>query len=60
MPLTTSQQLAAFSYHLAERREAILLAWRKAARADPEQTTERALTTGQFRDHIPQILTLNL
>ena len=54
--MTTSQQLAAFSHHLAARREAILLAWRKAARADPEQTTERALTTGQFRDHIPQIL----
>ena len=54
--MNTIQQLAAFSHHLAARREAILLAWRKAARADPEQTTERALTTGQFRDHIPQIL----
>ncbi len=54
--MTTSQQLAALSSHLAARREAILLAWRKAARADPEQTTERALTIGQFRDHIPQIL----
>ena len=56
MPLTTSQQLTAFSHHLAARREAILLAWRKAARADPEQTTGRALTFGQFLDHIPQIL----
>ncbi len=54
--MTTSQQLAALSHHLAARREAILLAWRKAARADPEQTTGRALTLGQFLDHIPQIL----
>jgi signal transduction histidine kinase len=56
MPLTTSQQLIAFSNHLAARRESILFAWRKAARADPEQTTGRALTLGQFLDHIPQIL----
>jgi len=56
MPLTTSEQLAAFSHHLAARREAILQAWRSAARADPEQTTGRALTLGQFLDHIPQIL----
>ena len=56
MPLTTNEQLAAFSHHLAAQREAILLAWRQAARADPEQTTGRALTLGQFLDHIPQIL----
>lgn len=31
-------------------------AWRKAARADPEQSTGRSLTVGQFLDHIPQIL----
>lgn len=41
---------------LAARRDAILLAWRKMARADPEQTTGRSLTIGQFLDHIPQIL----
>lgn len=56
MPLTISEQLAAFSHHLAARREAILTAWRSAARADPGQTTGRALTLGQFLDHIPQIL----
>ena len=56
MPLTKIQQLAVLSDVLASRREAILLAWRKAARADPEQLTGRALTLGQFLDHIPQIL----
>ena len=56
MPLTTSQQLVDLSDLLAARREAILLAWRKADRADPEQMTGRALTVGQFLDHVPQIL----
>ncbi|HSH95910.1 MAG TPA: HAMP domain-containing sensor histidine kinase [Roseimicrobium sp.] len=56
MSLTANQQLAAFGDHLAARRETILIAWRKAARADPEQTTGRSLTLGQFLDHIPQIL----
>lgn len=56
MPLTTSEQLAALSDLLAARRDEVLLAWRKAARADPEQTTGRSLTIGQFLDHIPQIL----
>ena len=51
-----SEQLAAFSHHLAARREAVLQAWHRAASADPEQTTGRALTRGQFLDHIPQIL----
>jgi len=56
MPLTSCEQLAALSDLLAARRDAILLAWRKAARADPEQMTGRSLTIGQFLDHIPQIL----
>jgi signal transduction histidine kinase len=56
MPLTPIQQLAALSDLLAARWDAILLAWRKEARADPEQTTGRSLTIGQFLDHIPQIL----
>lgn len=56
MPLTTSEQLAALSDLLAPRREAILAAWRKLDRADPEQKTGRALTLGQFLDHIPAIL----
>ena len=56
MPLTTSEQLAALSDLLAARREAILAAWRKLDRADPEQKTGRSLTLGQFLDHIPAIL----
>ena len=56
MILPAGQQLAALSELLAARREVILLAWHKASRADPQQTTGRSLTTGQFLDHIPQIL----
>ncbi len=56
MPLTKRLQLAALSDLLSARREAILLAWRKLDRADPEQMTGRALTLGQFLDHIPPIL----
>ena len=56
MPLTPRQQLAALSDLLAARRDAILTAWRKVDRADPEQMTGRALTLGQFLDHIPPIL----
>ncbi len=56
MPLTPSEQLAALSDLLAARREAILAAWRKLDRADPEQMTGRSLTLGQFLDHIPGIL----
>lgn len=56
MPLTPSQQLAALSDRLKMRREAILVAWRKVDRADPDQLTGRALTLGQFLDHIPPIL----
>ena len=56
MPLTKSEQLAALSDLLAARREAILETWRKMDRADPGQTTGRALTLAQFLDHIPPIL----
>jgi signal transduction histidine kinase len=51
-----SQQFNALSDYLAGRREAILLAWRSAAKADPEQTTARSLTRSQFNDHIPEAL----
>lgn len=50
------RSLAALADHLASRRPAILLAWRQAANADPEQTTVRSLTRGQFHDHIPEVL----
>ena len=56
MPLTKSQQFTALSGHFAAQRKAILQAWRKADRADPEQTTGRSLTLGQFHDHIPEML----
>ena len=56
MSLPTSQQFAALSDHFAARRESILQAWRKADRADPDQTTGRSLTLGQFLDHIPEML----
>ena len=56
MPPNHTQQLAALSDLLAARREAILAAWRKLDRADPEQMTGRSLTLGQFLDHIPAIL----
>jgi signal transduction histidine kinase len=56
VPLTKSQQLDALGDYLSSRREALLQAWRKAAYADPEQTTARSLTRGQFNDHIPEVL----
>jgi len=56
MPLTNSQQFSALSDLFATRRDAILLAWRQADRADPDQTTGRSLTIGQFLDHIPEML----
>ena len=51
-----SSQLNSIADHIAARRETILKLWRKADRKDPEQTTGRALTQAQFRDHIPEML----
>jgi len=56
MPANLRQQFIALSDLFATRREAILLAWRQADRADPDQTTGRSLTLGQFLDHIPEML----
>jgi signal transduction histidine kinase len=56
MPLIPGGQLIALSDLLAARREAVLAAWRKLDSADPGQKTGRALTLGQFLDHIPAIL----
>ncbi len=42
--------------YLATRRNAILLAWRKASSTGPGQTTAHSLTRGQFNDHIPEVL----
>jgi len=56
MAFSQSEQFSLLGDLLAARRDAVLLAWRKAARADPEQTTGRSLTRGQFLDHIPEML----
>jgi signal transduction histidine kinase len=56
MPQTKSEQFNALSDFLGTQRETILQAWRTAADNDPKQTTVRALTRGQFNDHIPQVL----
>jgi hypothetical protein len=50
------EQFNALCDFLAARRENLLLAWRKAVDADPEQTTARSLTRGQLHDHIPEVL----
>jgi signal transduction histidine kinase len=42
--------------YLAERREAILTAWRQAVDADPELSTASTTTRAQFIDHIPAVL----
>ena len=47
------KELATF---LAQRREAILSAWRRAVDADPELTTASTITRAQFIDHIPAVL----
>jgi signal transduction histidine kinase len=56
MTLPNRAQLEALGDFLASRREAILTEWRKAADADPGQTTVRSLTRSQFDDHIPEVL----
>ena len=56
MSLTRGEQLVGLSDLLSARREAILAAWRKLDTSDPGQKTGRALTLGQFLDHIPAIL----
>jgi signal transduction histidine kinase len=56
MTQNKSEQLNALSDFLGTQREMILRAWRTAADNDPKQTTVRALTRGQFNDHIPQVL----
>jgi signal transduction histidine kinase len=56
MARSISEQFCALSDYLGTRQKAIMLAWRKAADADPNQTTGRALTRGQFNDHVPEVL----
>ncbi len=56
MILSRNEQFSVLSGYLAARRDAILLAWREAAGADPGQTTGHSLSVGQFLDHIPEML----
>jgi signal transduction histidine kinase len=53
VPSATLRQIAAW---LAERREAILTAWRRAVDADPDLTTASTTSRAQFVDHIPAVL----
>jgi signal transduction histidine kinase len=48
--------LKALATHLAQRRPAILTAWRRAVDTDPELTTASTITRAQFIDHIPAVL----
>lgn len=49
-------ELAALADHLAQRRQALLEAWRQAVENDPELTTASSLSRPQFVDHIPAVL----
>lgn len=56
MTLSQSDQFGMLGDYLASRRDAILVAWRRNACADPDQSTGRSLSLGQFLDHIPHML----
>ncbi len=47
---------AALAARLADRRDAILAAWRQAVRDDPLVTAGDALPRAQLEDHIPEVL----
>ena len=48
--------LAALALHLAQRRDAIMKAWREAVTADPKLTTGDSLPRAQLHDHLPALL----
>lgn len=52
----TTEALKALATYLAQRREAILSAWRRAVDSDPLLTTASTITRAQFIDHIPAVL----
>lgn len=56
MTLPQREQFGALTDYLAAGRESILLAWRRAVCADPDQGTGLSLSVGQFLDHIPEML----
>lgn len=49
-------ELADLAAHLAERRPAIMKAWREAIRRDPTLTSGNALPGAQLNDHVPSVL----
>jgi signal transduction histidine kinase len=51
-----SAALEKLASHLAQRRDAILSAWRRAVDADPDLTMASTITRAQFIDHIPAVL----
>ncbi|MET0984241.1 MAG: sensor histidine kinase [Steroidobacteraceae bacterium] len=51
-----NEPLKALAAYLAQRRETILAAWRRAVDLDPELTTASTITRAQFIDHIPAVL----
>jgi signal transduction histidine kinase len=51
-----NEALAALAAHLAERREAVLYAWRRAVKQDPALSTADSLPRAQLNDHIPSLL----
>jgi signal transduction histidine kinase len=52
----SSSTLKDVAAYLAQRREAILTAWRRAVEADPELAMASTTTRAQFVDHIPAVL----
>jgi signal transduction histidine kinase len=49
-------EFAALAAHIAQRREAILQAWRQAVASDPLLTSGASLPRAQLHDHIPALL----
>lgn len=53
---STESALAAVAAHMAQRRPAILQAWRVAVTSDPTLTTGASLPRAQLHDHLPALL----
>lgn len=55
MPLN-APHLARLAGHMAQRRDAVMAAWRRAVTADPKLTSGASLPRAQLHDHIPALL----
>ena len=53
---TRENEFAALAGYIAQRRGAILQAWRKAVTSDPTLTSGASLPRAQLHDHIPALL----